>query len=63
VGEDNAGNQKDCTLRNGAPLIDQAVINNRFPLIRLDWDYNMAEGKGHLKVYHQSLLAGLKRAI
>ena len=31
-----------------------------FLLTRPDWDFNTAEGKEHLKVYHQSLLAGLK---
>ena len=44
----------------GAPSTDQAVINSTFSLTRPDWDFNMAEGKGHLKVYHQTPLAGLK---
>jgi hypothetical protein len=39
----------------GAPSTDQAVINSTFSLTRPDWDFNMAEGKGHLKVYHQSV--------
>ena len=40
-------------------MIDQAVINSWFPLTRPGWDFNTAEGKEHLKVYCQSLLAGL----
>lgn len=47
-------------LGMGAPLIDQAVINSWFPLTRLGWDFNMAEGKGHLKVYFQVPLACIK---
>lgn len=43
----------------GAPSIDQSVFNNRFPLTRTDWDFNIAEGKKHLKVYRQAPLAGL----
>jgi hypothetical protein len=46
----------------GAPSIDQAVADSGFSLTRCDWNFNMAEDKGHLKVYHQSLLAGLKGA-
>ena len=44
----------------GAPLIDQAVIDSGFSLTKLDWDFNMAEGKEHLKVHRQTPLAGLK---
>ena len=40
------------------PFIDQAVADSGFPLIRLDSDFNTAEGK----VYHQALLAVLKAA-
>ena len=47
----------------GAPSIDQAVIDSRFPLTRPDWDFNTAESKRHLKVYCQAPLAGLKGTI
>ena len=47
----------------GAPLIDQAIIDIGFLLTRPDWDFNTAEGKEHLKVYCQALLAGLKGAV
>ena len=36
----------------GEPLIDQAVVDTGLSLIRTDWDFNVAEGKGHLKVHH-----------
>ena len=58
--EDNAGSQKECLLRHGDTLTEQAVIYCRFPLTRPDWDFNVAEVKEHLKVYHQTPLAGLK---
>ena len=31
-------------------------------MTRPDWDFNMAKGKGHLKVHYQTPLAGLKGA-
>ena len=33
-------------------MIDQAVVDvdSRLSLTRPDWDFNMAKGKGHLKV-------------
>lgn len=45
-----------------APSFDLAVIDSGFPVTRLGWDFNTAEGKDHMKVYHQALLAGLKEA-
>lgn len=48
--EYNTGSQKECSLRYGgggrAPSIDQAVIDSGLSLIRLDWDFNKAKGKG-----------------
>ena len=43
--------------------LDQAVIDSGLLLTRPDWDFNMAEGKGHLKVYRQAPLAGLKEDV
>jgi hypothetical protein len=43
----------------GAPSINQAVLDSRLSLTSPDWDFNMAKGKGHLKVHHQTPLAGL----
>ena len=54
--------RKNAPSDMGAPSIDQAVVDSGFTLTRPDWDFNTAEGKGHLKVYHLSLLAGLKGA-
>jgi hypothetical protein len=39
---------------------DQAIVNSGLSLTRPDWDFDMAEGKGHLKVHRQTPLAGLK---
>ena len=45
---------------NGAPINLPNEINAGFPLDRPDWDYNMAQGREKLTVYHQALVAGLK---
>jgi hypothetical protein len=37
-------------------------INAGFPLIRPNWGFNTTEGREHLKVYHQALMAGLRGA-
>ena len=55
--------RKNAPSDMSAPSIDQAAIDSGFPLTIPDWDFNMAEGKGYLKVYHQTLLAGIKEAI
>ena len=52
--------RKNAASDKGAPSIDQAVIDSVFPLTRPDWDFNTAEDKGHLKVYCQAPLPGLK---
>ncbi|CAK7318078.1 Gag polyprotein [Vulpes lagopus] len=38
------------------------LIKAAFPLSRPTWDYNSAEGKEKLRVYRQTLMAGLKAA-
>ncbi|ERE76653.1 neutral cholesterol ester hydrolase 1-like protein [Cricetulus griseus] len=45
---------------DGRPSLLPDVIEASFPLTRPDWDYNTAEGRGHLKVYYQTLMAGLR---
>ena len=62
VREDYTGSQKKGPLRHRVPQTDQAVVDSGLPLTRLDWDFNKAEGKGHLNVYCQAPLAGLKGA-
>ena len=54
--------RKNAPSDMGAPSIDQAVMNNKLSLTRPDRDFNMAKGKRHLKVYHQTPLAGIKGA-
>ena len=47
---------------NREPTTNIDEINSSFPLSQPDWDYNMARGKERLRVYCQTLLAGLKAA-
>lgn len=54
--------EKNVPSDMGVPSIDQAVIDSGFPVTRPGWDFNTAEGKDHMKVYRQALLAGLKGA-
>lgn len=48
---------------NGNPTTDQALIDSAFPLKRPDWDFYTTEGQERLKVYRQTLLAGLRAAV
>ncbi|KAK1327363.1 LOW QUALITY PROTEIN: hypothetical protein QTO34_014995 [Cnephaeus nilssonii] len=41
---------------------NQAQIDTSFSLTRPEWDFNMAEGKERLWVYHQTLMGGLRMA-
>ena len=52
--------KKNTSSDMGTLLIDQIAINSGLSLIKLDYDFNMAKEKGHLKVYYQTPLAGLK---
>jgi hypothetical protein len=47
---------------NGLPTTLPNLIDDRFPLNRPDWDYGTAEGREHLQVYRQNLMAGLRAA-
>ena len=38
------------------------LIVEGFPLMRPNWDFECAEGMEHLRVYHQTLMAGLRAA-
>ncbi|CAD7684308.1 unnamed protein product [Nyctereutes procyonoides] len=44
------------------PTQNPDLINAAFPLSHPTWDYNSAEGKERLRVYRQTLMAGLKAA-
>ena len=46
----------------GAPTNLPNEINVWFPLDRPDWDYNIAQGRERLTVYHGALVADLKGA-
>ncbi|XP_069320380.1 uncharacterized protein [Eulemur rufifrons] len=47
---------------DGRPTINPRVIDQTFPLERPPWDYNEAEGRERLRVYRQTLMAGLRAA-
>lgn len=47
---------------NGIPAQNPVDIDNGFPL-RPVWDYNTGESRDHLRVYVQTLMAGLWAAI
>jgi hypothetical protein len=47
---------------DGTPTNLPNLIDEAFPLTRPDWDYNTAEGRERLLVYHRTLVAGLKGA-
>jgi hypothetical protein len=52
--------RKNTCSDTGAPWINQSVVDSGLSLIRPDWDFNMAKGKGHPKVHHQTPLAALR---
>ena len=47
---------------DGRPTIQPHLIEEGFPLVRPNWDFKRAEGKEHLRVYCQTLMAGLRVA-
>ncbi|XP_075862348.1 uncharacterized protein LOC142872885 [Microcebus murinus] len=47
---------------DGRPTTNPRTIDRVFPLERPPWDYNEAEGKERLRVYRQTLMAGLRMA-
>jgi hypothetical protein len=51
--------RKNVPSDNGWPTTLPNLIDDRFPLNRPDWDYGAAEGRERLRVYHQTLMAGL----
>lgn len=54
--------RKNVPSELGACLIDQAFIDSGFPPNRPGWNFNMAGDKEHMKIYHQTPIAGLKGA-
>ncbi|XP_052573210.1 uncharacterized protein LOC128097082 [Peromyscus californicus insignis] len=47
---------------DGRPPQLPNIIDAAFPLTRPDWDFNTPEGREHLRLYRQLLLAGLRAA-
>ncbi|XP_036051185.1 uncharacterized protein LOC118588742 [Onychomys torridus] len=47
---------------DGRPTQLPNVIDAAFTLTRPNWDFTTPEGREHLRLYHQLLLAGLRRA-
>ena len=38
------------------------LVEEGFPSMQPNWDFECAEGREHLQVYHQTLMAGLRAA-
>lgn len=55
--------RKNASSNKGVLSIDQAVMDSRLSLTRPYWDFNMAKDNGHLKVHHETPLAGLMGAV
>ena len=47
---------------DGRPTIQPNLIEEGFPLVRPNWDFEHAEGREHLRMYCQTLMAGLRAA-
>ena len=47
---------------DGRPTIQPNLIEEGFPLVRPNWDFKRAEDKERLRVYRQTLMAGLRTA-
>ena len=47
---------------DGRPTAQPHLVDEGFPLLRPNWDFERAEGREHLQVYRQTLMAGLRAA-
>ena len=54
--------QKNVPGVDGRPTIQPNLIEEGFPLVRPNWDFKHAEGRECLRVYRQTLMAGLRAA-
>ncbi|XP_073649783.1 uncharacterized protein [Tursiops truncatus] len=54
--------RKNVLGANGQPTQLPNEIDAGFPLVRPNWDFNAPEGREHLKMYRQALVAGLHGA-
>ena len=44
------------------PTAQPYLVDEVFPLLRPNWDFEQAEGREHLRMYCQTLMAGLQAA-
>ena len=54
--------QKNVPGVDGRPTIQPNLIEEGLPLVRPNWDFECAEGRERLRVYRQTLMAGLRAA-
>ena len=47
---------------NGRPTAQPHLVDEGFPLLQPNWDFERVEGREHLQVYRQTLMAGLRTA-
>ena len=47
---------------DGRPTLQPNLIEEGFSLVRPNWDFERAEGRERLQMYHQILMAGLRAA-
>ena len=47
---------------DGRPTAQPHLMDEGFPLLRPNRDFERVEGREHLRVYHQTLMAGLRAA-
>ena len=47
---------------DGRPTAQPHLVDEGFPLLRPNWDFERAEGRERLRVYRQTLMAGLRAA-
>ena len=47
---------------NGRPTAQLHLVDEGFPLLRPNWDFERTEGRERLRVYCQTLMAGLRAA-
>ena len=44
------------------PTTQPHLVDEEFPLLWPNWDFERVEGREHLQMYHQTLMAGLRAA-
>ena len=54
--------KKKCARVDGRPTMQPNLIDEGFPLTQPCWDFERAKGRERLRVYRQTLMAGLRAA-